>query len=291
MSSLTARDYDRMLQLATMVFEASNAQEPWRLVGEEFLGSLFGADVFLFAEIDYAASTSQLVEALPGWAALNAPVGAVVHEALVQDHPFSWHYSRGAGSLAVTRISDLVPSRVWRATSGYATIRELFGTSVALALPVQAKPFRGLGIQRVDHDFSDRDVELARRLQPLLVAMDRHLRSLRRWRSAWSGEAQPRSAEEVAAALRITPRELTVLASLADGLTATAIARRLNISARTVGNHQASLYRKLGVTDRLSAVLRAQEHGLLPPPRPAPPAQQTPPAQQAPPAEQAPPAR
>lgn len=273
MPSLSARDYDRMLQLASMIFEAPDTVDPWRLVGEEFLGSLFGADVFLFAEIDYAASTSELVEALPDWAARNAPVGDVVHEALVRDHPFSWHYSRGDGSLAVTRISDLVPPRVWRGTSGYATIRELFGTSVALALPVQAKPFRGLGIQRVDRDFSDRDVALAGRLQPLLIAMDRHLRLLRQWRSGSAGQdaADPADpADEVVAALRITPRELTVLAALADGLTATAIARRLGISARTVGNHQASLYRKLGVSDRLSAVLRAQRHGLLPPPRATP---------------------
>ncbi|GAA3854249.1 hypothetical protein GCM10022243_19740 [Saccharothrix violaceirubra] len=65
---------------------------------------------------------------------------------------------------------------------------------------------------------------------------------------------------------RATPtrRERTVLAALAEGLTADAIARRLDISPRTVHRHLQHLYRKLGTTDRLATVLRAQELGLLP---------------------------
>ncbi|WP_407661348.1 LuxR C-terminal-related transcriptional regulator [Frankia nepalensis] len=51
-------------------------------------------------------------------------------------------------------------------------------------------------------------------------------------------------------------------------MTAGATARRLAISERTVGKHLERLYRKLGVTDRLTAVLRAQRLGLLPPPAP-----------------------
>lgn len=55
----------------------------------------------------------------------------------------------------------------------------------------------------------------------------------------------------------------------ATGSIVEAIARRLLISPRTVHKHQQNLYRKLGAIDRLSAVLRAQEAGLLPqPPRP-----------------------
>lgn len=61
----------------------------------------------------------------------------------------------------------------------------------------------------------------------------------------------------------LTPRELVVLGLLARGRTAGAIAARLGISARTVHKHQEHLYRKLGAVDRLSAVLRAQEAGVL----------------------------
>lgn len=65
---------------------------------------------------------------------------------------------------------------------------------------------------------------------------------------------------------RLTGREAAVLDLLARGLTAAAIGRRLGISTRTVHRHQGHLYRKLGVSDRLVAVLRAQALGLLGPP-------------------------
>ncbi|MEU4242438.1 helix-turn-helix transcriptional regulator [Actinoplanes sp. NPDC026619] len=61
----------------------------------------------------------------------------------------------------------------------------------------------------------------------------------------------------------LTQRESAVLGLLAGGLTAAAIARRLGISERTVHRHQNHLYRKLGVSDRLVAVLRAYALGLL----------------------------
>lgn len=67
----------------------------------------------------------------------------------------------------------------------------------------------------------------------------------------------------VARDLRLTARQLAVLALLADGLTAAAICRRLGISERTVHKHLEHLYARLRVGDRLSAVLRAREHGLL----------------------------
>ncbi|MEV0678921.1 AAA family ATPase [Actinosynnema sp. NPDC050436] len=61
----------------------------------------------------------------------------------------------------------------------------------------------------------------------------------------------------------LTDREHTVLEVLAQGLTADAIARRMDISPRTVHRHLQHLYRKLGTADRLSTVLRAQSLGLL----------------------------
>ena len=57
-----------------------------------------------------------------------------------------------------------------------------------------------------------------------------------------------------------------MLALVADGHTAATVARRLLIGERTVHKHLQRLYAKLGVTDRLSAVLTAQRLGILPPP-------------------------
>jgi DNA-binding CsgD family transcriptional regulator len=57
----------------------------------------------------------------------------------------------------------------------------------------------------------------------------------------------------------LTPRELEVLATLAEGLTNKAIARRLNISLHTVKFHVESLFRKLGARTRTEAVTKASE--------------------------------
>jgi DNA-binding CsgD family transcriptional regulator len=62
----------------------------------------------------------------------------------------------------------------------------------------------------------------------------------------------------------ITARQHVVLCYLSEGLTAAAIAHRLGVSARTVEKHLENLYRALGARDRLEAVLKARDRGLLP---------------------------
>ena len=57
----------------------------------------------------------------------------------------------------------------------------------------------------------------------------------------------------------LTPRELDVLAALAEGMTNKAIARRLDISLHTVKFHVESLFRKLGARTRTEAVAKAAE--------------------------------
>jgi DNA-binding CsgD family transcriptional regulator len=57
----------------------------------------------------------------------------------------------------------------------------------------------------------------------------------------------------------LTPRELEVLAALAEGMTNKAIARRLDISLHTVKFHMESLFRKLGARTRTQAVAKASE--------------------------------
>lgn len=61
----------------------------------------------------------------------------------------------------------------------------------------------------------------------------------------------------------LTRREREVLAQLATGSTAAGIGRRLQISERTVHKHLENVYAKLEVHDRLGAVLRAVDLGLL----------------------------
>ena len=63
---------------------------------------------------------------------------------------------------------------------------------------------------------------------------------------------------------RISPREREVFALLLDGLPNKLIAQRLGISEKTVKTHLTNIFRQIGVTDRLQAVLWAERHGLRP---------------------------
>jgi DNA-binding NarL/FixJ family response regulator len=61
----------------------------------------------------------------------------------------------------------------------------------------------------------------------------------------------------------LTPRELEVLTLLAEGLPNKAIAARLDISDQTVKFHVASIYGKLGASNRTDAVRRALRRGIV----------------------------
>ena len=60
----------------------------------------------------------------------------------------------------------------------------------------------------------------------------------------------------------ISPREREVLALLVDGLPNKLIARRLGISEKTVKSHLTSIFRQIGVTDRVQAILWVERQGL-----------------------------
>ncbi|MCE0488313.1 LuxR C-terminal-related transcriptional regulator [Ornithinimicrobium sediminis] len=61
----------------------------------------------------------------------------------------------------------------------------------------------------------------------------------------------------------LTPRELEVVAAVADGRSNRQAARALRISERTVARHLANVYLKTQVTSRTAAVAWARERGLL----------------------------
>jgi DNA-binding NarL/FixJ family response regulator len=60
----------------------------------------------------------------------------------------------------------------------------------------------------------------------------------------------------------LSEREREVLALLVDGLPNKLIARRLEISEKTVKSHLTRIFRELGVTDRTQAALWAERQGL-----------------------------
>lgn len=73
--------------------------------------------------------------------------------------------------------------------------------------------------------------------------------------------ARPAHATRDSVFAALSARERQVLALIADGLSNTDIAERLDISEKTVRNHASNLFDKLGVWSRAQAIVFARDHG------------------------------
>ncbi len=136
-----------------------------------------------------------------------------------------------------------------------------YGLEEQLGIPCQIRPGRqvfpvahAFVIARGGYDFADADVELAIRIQPLLMLLYLQVEVL--------VGSVPAEAQLTNGCL-LTGRELAVLTLLADGLTSVAIGHRLGSSPRTVDKHLERTYRKLDATDRVTAIRAAVERGLV----------------------------
>jgi len=110
-----------------------------------------------------------------------------------------------------------------------------------------------VGACRPADRYTAQELGLAATVQPLLQSLVRHARVIA------GCPATSAAVDE----LHLTAREVAVLALCAEGRTTASSARRLGISPRTVHKHLENAYRKMGVRDRLSAVLRAHAVGVL----------------------------
>ncbi|MGY1650303.1 response regulator transcription factor [Geodermatophilus sp. SYSU D01119] len=170
-------------------------------------------------------------------------------------HPLIRWYRVTGGSAA--QVLSRVPREVAPAgmAAEWSEFARHFGITHQLSLPVRVGDgIEAYVVSRPDDDYGDADVELAGLVLPALAVLLAQHRALH-------GAAEEHRAH--GRDLGLTEREFAVLRLLGAGLTAQAIAHRLHTSPRTVHKHLEHLYRKLGVRDRLMAVQRARDAGLL----------------------------
>jgi DNA-binding CsgD family transcriptional regulator len=139
--------------------------------------------------------------------------------------------------------------------AGHAMLVELLGPhgleqQLSIPYELDGNSHRAFVMARPAEDFTDEEVELACRIQPLLTLVGRQASLLENPRSNLEGG--------------LTGRELCILRLLADGGTTQRIAHTLGISPRTVDTHLAHIYRKLDVDGRVRAITEGQRLGLVP---------------------------
>ena len=191
------------------------------------------------------------------------------------DHPVVRWLARTGDIRAMTieRVPEAVADRCH-----VEAIRRHLGSpdvSQQLCIPVclGSRSHRTLILSKGGRDFTDRQVELARSIQPLLMVL--HQQTVLLGRSSLA----PSLVQDHG----LTGRETAVLTLLAEGRTAESIGHHLMCSPRTVHKHLEHTYRKLGVTDRLGAARIVDAYAprgtgtLLVRPRPVPADEQLPP--------------
>ena len=211
-----------------------------------------------------------MYEPVPGWP-VDGQLEFWATEALAL-HPLI-HWFRATGDLTPMTL-ERVPAEV-ADPRGLQVLRHHLlpvGLEQQLSIPYRQTTtgtYRAFVLAKGGDDFTDVEVVLAQRIQPLLILLARQCRVLVGYvaddldgaitlaRDDHDGLGSPTT-------LGLTGRELAVLRLLAGGKTAAAIGRTLGISPRTVHVHLTHVYGKLGVNDRLMAVSVARQAGLVP---------------------------
>ena len=250
-AGLSSADYQRILDLAVAILDSGDTKLPWGLVRDELNGAMSSAKAVL-------VWTQGWVDAPPADFPLPYPPAAddmqpdLISRSL-EVHPLMRYY-QATGDQVPRTVDELPDGGRWPDEQARQVADAYLESRRHLALPLPAPPGQGhlILFSRTDTAFTDRDLEFAGRLRPLLAGVVNHQRHLLR-----------NHHRAAASDYGLTPRELAVLTLLADTLTADAIARRLGISVRTVHKHLESLYRKMDTHDRLATVLRARSSGLL----------------------------
>ena len=161
-----------------------------------------------------------------------------------------------AGDLRPTSAERAFGRQAWQTSRTRLNCMIAFGVDQLATLPVHGgQDLVTFLVGRPSPDFSDEEIALLCAVQPAVSGLGTLMRL-------------PRNAPEHMATIsdmghRLTDREIEVLSLLAHGHKAAVIGRMAGCSTRTVHRHLGHIYDKLDVSDRLSAVNRAHELGVI----------------------------
>lgn len=221
-----------------------SGREEYLLAASDMLAAIFPSNGVSHVSLDSPLHASA-IRSFPQAHPFGAQADRLID--VYADHPLRVHFLSAATVYPPTRISDVASDlELYRTRAFNDGLREREANRELSILCSSAGSagYAGWGINRWKMDFSDREVELATHVQPVLRLLE----------LAYGGaEPEPASAAE---AYALTPRELEILQLLGRGLTGFAIGHLLGISARTVAKHLEHAYAKLGVTNRIDALRR-----------------------------------
>ena len=258
MARIGTRDYRQVLDLAVALVDGLRIDSYQTMIAGQLNECLRGTATLFMNGFNPSARTIAGVACAPGevasipWAERARVYGA--------EHPLAHAFAAQRDPSPLT-VSDVVAPSAWRATQTYDSCdQDLDGGTrhLAIPLPTPIGVATAFIICRSGRDFTDRERDLAAAIQPLVIGVGRQLAETQRLRES-VGASVPGTD------FGLTPRELTVLALLGDGVSTAAVARRLLISGHTVNKHLENAYRKCGTRDRLATLLLLRRMGVLPP--------------------------
>lgn len=247
--------FPRQLLELSRVLATAPDHEAFLSRSTQFLTTTFEPDRILWSDIDLSAGR---VRGRFG-SEEDLPIDfadQLLHRAT--GHPVINSYLVDPLDLTPRRLSDVMPDRVWLDSELYRDLFAAEGGRHQLSLVVELRAGRGIGwsLFREGRDFTEDQLEQAQLVLPMLSGFH-HMYD----RLAPTPPPAPLTSD-------LTPREHQVVRLLAEGLTATAIGRRLTIRPTTVRKHLEHIYAKFGVHDRVLVVNRARAMGLLTEPDP-----------------------
>lgn len=228
-----------MMATAALLPEFQTAGEIERAAAELVVSAIDADEIFL-TRLDLQGPDTVAV-AIPDFQVqdeLGAALSRVGHV-----HPAVISYLQPGDDRRPRRVSDVVENRVWWSSVAFNEAFRERAARYQLSLVTQLDAHLGTGwvLTRAARDFSDRDLETACLALPFLTSLTE------------LGAAKSAHQENTCEGL--TPREHAVLEMLATGRSARLIARQLGMTEATTRKHLSHIYAKLGVHDRLSAVL------------------------------------